>query len=183
MAYHIGCLETRWSGRATDEQSVEPLLEVLKATRKIHYIHRRCETTENFIYHLKALRRLSSLNLIYIATHGTPFTLHLARNQALVIDELEDQMRIGFNGRILHLGACRSMLSHSETRWQKFMDETGVAAVSGYSGGVDWIESAALELLWFAHLNSYSQLLASIKGFKNIYPDLCERAHFQVFSR
>jgi len=121
MAHHIGCLETRWSARANDERSVKPILQIIEANYGIRCIYRTCATPGDFEHHLKGFKRLSSCNLIYLAAHGSPFTIHLEGKHKITVDELEEQMQGGFEGRVLHLGACRSVLSRSQTRWQTFM--------------------------------------------------------------
>ena len=146
-------LESEWDHNLTNKETVQPLLEVLENSANIKFIHRRVATKGELKYFLDLWlkRKYSDYNIFSIDTHGTQNGLWLHTEEV----ELDDFKKwIGGRGQegILHLGGCE-ILAKPEEDLKKFLKETKLKALIGYTNSVDWIESAALSLLIFYTLS------------------------------
>ena len=54
-------------------------------------------------------------------------------------------------GRVIHLGSCESMKG-AKRDFDRFLRQTNAVAVCGYADEVDWVTSAAFEIVLFAQL-------------------------------
>lgn len=152
-AKKVACLETYWDD-LTDKSSVLPLLQMIEAREpKFRYVHRQLLTVEELKANLDLIGKAPSYQLIYLAFHGTPGAISVG-DDVLPVEDLAVMMGNRFAGRILHFGTC-STLRCAPERIQTFLEETGVAAVTGYERTVDWTESAAFELLYYHTWNEY----------------------------
>jgi hypothetical protein len=82
--------------------------------------------------------------------HGLDGTLTFDDNRATSLPRLAAAIagsKVPTN-RVVHFGAC-SVLT-DDAKAEKFMRSCGVSAVYGYATDVDWIDSAALDLLLMA---------------------------------
>ncbi len=68
-----------------------------------------------------------------------------------------------YQSRTVHLGGCELLGSLPAVR--RFMEQTGVRLVTGYTKPVEWIPSAALELLWFSSFQADKDIEAIWEEF------------------
>ncbi len=68
-----------------------------------------------------------------------------------------------YQGWTVHLGGCELLGSLPSVR--RFMEQTGVKLVTGYTKPVEWIPSAALELPWFSSLQGDKDIEAICEEF------------------
>ena len=87
--------------------------------------------------------------------------MHLS-NEEVTLDWLEGQLRGKCARRMIHFGSC-SMLGVHGNRLNRFLRETGALAASGYLGEVNWIRSAAFELLVLTELQYGALRVTSLK--------------------
>ena len=59
-----------------------------------------------------------------------------------------------------------------------FQEATGAKAVCGYTKDVDWVESAAFDLLLLESLTSSKRIDARINQLRRRYPDLTKALGF-----
>ena len=83
-------------------------------------------------------------------------------NGEVALDWLEDQLRGKCAHRIIHFSSCSTLRVHGN-RLNRFLHETGAVAVSGYEGEVNWIRSAAFELMVLSEFQYGALRAASIK--------------------
>jgi hypothetical protein len=62
-----------------------------------------------------------------------------------------------------------------------FVEKTGAAIVTGFTRDVDWIESAALEMMLFQNLQKYSSPKVACRNLIQNHPGLSESTGFRVF--
>jgi len=86
-----------------------------------------------------------------------------------------------FRGWALHFGSC-STLKGDEALIRKFMRETDIKLVTGYCKDVDWVESAALDLIIFRRIQEYKKLKSFLNFINSTYQDLVEINGFEGFS-
>ena len=66
----------------------------------------------------------------------------------------------GCRGRVVHLGSCGTVDVHGR-ELKKFLGRTGALAVCGFREDVDWLESAAFDMLVLGRLQGASFLRTS----------------------
>ncbi len=65
--------------------------------------------------------------------------------------ELEERLEGACKKRIIHFGSCGTLDIHGN-RVRSFLQRTGALAVCGYKSEVDWMLSAAFEIILFYEL-------------------------------
>ena len=149
----IFCVESYWSDALTDESSVRGLLQSLSGARGLRTAHRVVHGREALLDRLKqwSSPRSRAFGVCYLAFHGSPGTLY-AGDDEVTLDDIASTLQGRCAGRRLHLGAC-STGAVDEADLRELRRVTGAQWVSGYTTDVDWIESAALDLIlldWLA---------------------------------
>jgi hypothetical protein len=163
---------------------VLPLLRVLEQTRGVQYVHRHCSTKPELAYNLRKLGEHSSYQLVYLAFHGSSSMVHLrdepAKDDASTsLRELARLMGQHYEGRVVHFATCAT-ISHEPTV-RSFMDETGLAMVSGFTRSVDWLQGASLEMLYFGLWQEFHSVVKFDKRFKTEYPDLVRYLGYESY--
>ena len=187
----IFCLEGEWNDSLERPSSVEPVLEILNKSSQglVPYIRRDIGTMEEFGFYLdKALQaRYKKYPILYLAFHGE-------KGQILVGDQRKSESKVTLGviegllagrckGRIVHFGACDTMDVHGR-ELNRFLRITGALAVSGYTKSVDWIRSAAFDMLLLDAMQ-YSAfnrrgILAMQKRIKRDAPYLAQDLGFRM---
>jgi hypothetical protein len=81
-----------------------------------------------------------------------------------------------------HIGSCSALRCASE-RIETFLESTRVAAVTEYERQVDWMESAAFELLYYSTWTGYVNASAFRAHMLKAYGQLAERLGFACYFR
>lgn len=181
--YGVFCLEN-WSARLTNRESVKPILELAEREAGVEFIHRQVSGRDDFLDYIKRWAGgYTKYKLGYFACHGQPGSIVLG-NEELSIGELGKEFkdrRISCKGRILYFGSCAT-LGVSTRDLDRLLDDTQAAAICGYrhEDGVDWLESAAFELLLIGSLSSSARRGASfqLRDLKRDYSQLARDLHF-----
>jgi len=169
----IFCLEGDWWG-IKDQTTVEPALELLSKyyantppVPSPFYIHKDIGTIEEFEYYLKkwCLNKHSKYSILYLGFHGDPSVLYVGEKKKLTLDELELLLEGKCKNRFIHFGSCSTLLENGN-KLNRFIRNTGVEGVCGYCRDVDWVTSAAFEILLLSELQDCSFHLKSLKKFK-----------------
>ncbi len=148
----VFCLEGDWDSDLRHHATVGPVLELLDRSGypKVPYIRRDVATRAEFDYYLKKWiqRRYVSYPILYLGFHGGPGILHLGdkRKGPVTLDWLEERLKGACKGRVVHFGACGTLGVHGN-RIRSFLQRTKALAVCGYGKEVDWMLSAAFELI------------------------------------
>ena len=148
----IFCLEGDWETDLKSLTTVGPILELLEKshTPRVRYIRRDIATSVEFEHYLHKWiqRRYAAYPILYLAFHGFEGGIHLSerRGPDITLAWLEERLAGKCKGRVILFGSCETMKPR-ENLLRPFLEKTGALAVCGYKVEVDWMRSAAFELL------------------------------------
>lgn len=179
---HIACLESLWNDDIEDRWSVRPILEVVANIHDLKLAHLSCNTREEFVFNLQMLAKRRRYRMLYVALHGGPGEVYLADETAITLEELAELMGTRFKDWVVHFGSC-STVRVPEERLKAFLAATDVAMVLGYTQDVDWLESAAMDLLVFQALQQYVDMAACWRSLAETYTDMIARTGLTVALR
>lgn len=179
----ILCLEGEWSSNLEERLTVEPILTLLDRMDIARSIHRDVATRQEFDHYVDVWRqkRYAKYKVLYLAMHGDHGRIMLGRD-TLSLDELEVQMLGACSGKVVYFGSCLT-LSLEPKRLQQFAEATGARAVVGYRRRVDWIDSAAFEVLLLTRLSSGLRSDALFNRLTNEHPALTKSLGLVVATR
>lgn len=146
---HIYCLEGNWNNHPRCRQSVRPMLEILHHSAGIKFIHRKCNTVDDFFQYLRqyTFKRYKNYPILYIAFHGKPNGICIGR-EFVTLQEIADVLEGHLSSRIVHFGSCSTMRT-KRANIDDFMNRTKANVLSGYRKDVDFIEATINELNLF----------------------------------
>ena len=150
----IFCLEAcAWFGGLKDKTTVEPVLRLLESTKdyRVPYLHFDVATREELDFYLKKWCGTSfgeSHPILYLAFHGQRDGLFVGegRGNRLNLNQLGERLDGKCRGRIIYFGSCATVDVHGHAL-NAFLRRTRALAVFGYKADVEWLESAAFDLL------------------------------------
>lgn len=177
---NIFCLESLWNENVASKLSVLPLLDLVSKANDIKNIHLSCNTKSEFEFNIKYLKRRKSYQILYLAFHGSNKKIHFADGNEIDLEELVEILEENLSNMILHFGSC-STLKADDLSLKNFVKKTGTYLVSGYQTEIDWIESAAMDILYFTYLQKYKSPRHLEKHLIKNYPDLIEKTGFKMF--
>jgi hypothetical protein len=168
----VFCLEGDW-GALTDRTSVRLGLDMLMTVRRGRLIHRNAATLEEFEHYVNrwATAQYNGFPVAYFSFHGAPGTLSFARGD-VSLDDIARAIKRPLTGRILYFASC-STLDLPAAELKRFVRQTGVAAIVGYTTDVGWEESAAFDFTLLPGLLGGTPL-------KTTYEQLAERHPYFV---
>lgn len=124
----------------------------------MRFVHQRIETAQELHHYLSRFAGLESYGVAYVAMHGDTGKV-FAGGSAVALERLADWSRLGqpessrdrdatvdLEGKVLYVGSCAT-LNRQTRRMSELRERTGATAVCGYTRSVDWLESAALEVM------------------------------------
>lgn len=133
-------------------------------------VHRDTATKAEFDYYFaewlklrpKAYPLAYLAYLAYLASHGETGGISLSYTDSstdtgrrdweeVTLDDLCDRIGGRGKGRVLYFGSCE-VLKEDTQRLQRFCADTGISALVGYTKTVEWLESAACDLLVLSRL-------------------------------
>lgn len=169
---NIYCLEGNWNTNPNSKQSIKPILELLKTTCGIRYIHIKCDTKAELLKYLRqfTFKRYKNYKILYIAFHGKSNRIYTGKDYTS-LKEFGEVLESSLDGKIIHFGSC-STLKTSNKRIQEFLETTNADSISGYSKTIDFIDSTALDLLYFKLLQNYKHCLKAQRELKIQNPEL-----------
>lgn len=152
----IFCLEGEWESDLRKRDSVLPVLELLERLGKIKFIYRDAATTEEVKGYLTkwGQSRYDEYPVLYLATHGDKGQLKWGARQWMSLDSLAESLPASARGCWIYLGSCLTLFEPKDVR--RFVDQTGVEAVLGYRKSVDWIESAAFDVILLSAMANHA---------------------------
>jgi hypothetical protein len=177
----IACLESLWDTNVENKLTVAPLLELIASINYIRFTHLTCNTLDELEFNLRSLPSRRTYKILYLAFHGNPGEIQLGDDTVIPLEKLATMMGRKFAGWIIHFGTCGT-LQAPRPRLRTFFRETRVAMLLGYRKDVDWIESAAMDLILLDWLQSYKSLPSMWKRVRGSYRDLIAATGLTVFS-
>ena len=178
---NIACVESLWDGNIESRLSVVPLLELASKVDELKFAYLSCNTEQELKHNLKKLRRKRGYAILYLACHGRPGEIVLDES-SVDMEELAAIMGDGFTNWVIHFGTCAT-ISVEPARISRFIAATQVSMVLGYKTDVDWIDSAALDLVLFDRLQEYRDMHRFWETFKRRYRDLIGVTGLRAFLR
>lgn len=177
---HIACLESLWDEELENRLSVLPILELTARATSAKFVYLTCNTKAELRHNLGLLSRKKSYGVLVLAFHGDPGKIELAEHVLLSLDSLATLMKRRFAGWVVHFASCGTMRIEEE-KLARFVSETKVAMVTGFTKEVDWTEGAVMDLLLLRWLQYYRDLNALWKHLRKTYPDLIATTGMKAF--
>jgi hypothetical protein len=153
----VFCLEGDWEPNLKSKTSIGPVLELLETSSypSVPYIRRDVGTLTEFNYYLGrwTLKKYDHYPILYLGFHGSPGMLHIGygHGAGMNLKELGERLEGKCKKRIIHFGSCGTLDVHGATV-RSFIKRTQALAVCGYKSEVDWMLSAAFEIILFYEL-------------------------------
>ncbi len=166
----VFCLECDWWGDARQRYSMEYLLDLLDqfTPPRCRHVHYDVSTREEFFFLVKkwSQKRYRSHPLLYLGFHGKPGKILLGsakRAPVITLEEISEALAGRCNGRVILFGSCETIRA---VPWQrrKFLETTQALAICGYHREVDWMSSAAMDLIVLAAMQEFTFTLAGISA-------------------
>jgi hypothetical protein len=171
----IFCLEGEWTGDLRRRYSVEPLLALVDTHfaghLNVRHVWRDVATKDELRYYLERWRQrtFKTHPILYLAFHGKPGQILLSdlrkRDSKVSLTWIEELLAGRCRRRIVHFGACSTLDVHGN-RLNAFLKKTGALAVSGYMQEVDWLRSAAFELLVLTAMQYGAQTVSGMRSIE-----------------
>lgn len=175
----IFCLEGAWEKRLDDKASVIPTLEMLERLELARFVHRDVGTEEELYHYLQkwTQRGYSSYEVLYFAFHGVKGGISVGRG-VVPLHDLAGKLQGKAKGRVVYFGCCDVFRDTDEV--EDFRAATGAKLICGYRKEVDWVESAAFDLLLLESLTDDLRIDARVNRLRARVPDLVERLGFKT---
>lgn len=176
----VFCLEGAWAKRLDDRASVLPTLDMLERLCMATYVHRDVGTEEELYHYLGkwAQAGYRRYGVLYFAFHGVKGGVNVGRGTVTLAD-LAERLDGKATGRIVYFGCCSVLRDRQGV--EDFRRATGARLVCGYTKKVDWVESAAFDLLLLRSLMSDARIDARVNQIRRDYGDLVARLGFTSF--
>ncbi|YCN55431.1 DUF6642 family protein [Rhodococcus erythropolis] len=176
----VFCLEGEWEESIESRLSIEPALRLLEARDDIRLVHRDIATLAELEYYLDRWlnTRLRGYDFGYLGFHGSAERLDVGHEQ-MSLDDLAELIDGRCQGKVVYFGSC-SVLSAPDEVLTNFCRRTGARAVAGYTKNVDWIETAAFELLLVTKLVHSTNMKPAYTSLCKTYPDMTRRLGFRM---
>ena len=175
----ILCLESDYEDKMTNDWTVQGVLQQLK-NFEIDSIYRRFSTKEELSFLLKKLKSASYANysIIYLTCHGSPGYIHV-NEEEISLAELAQMSNGAFKNKIIHFGSCETV--KSEKRVEAFLTESKALMISGDLKQIDFLESVAMDLLYFNAAQDYKSSKYLKKFIENNYVGLKDKTGFKIY--
>ena len=176
----IFTFEGDWEPDLKDKSSIRPNLETLRDAYGIKFIHRQIGTPGELRYYVekwlkKGRGHYRHYRVGHFALHGSPGVLWLEEGDVGVsFSKLQGWINEGAKGRVIFFDSC-STIDISAKKIQAFLDSTKARAVVGFTKEVDWLESAAFELLVLHALTYFESPKKAELHLKEEYEEFVER--------
>lgn len=176
---NIACLESIWDQDLENRMSVRPVLELTSYATGAKFIYLTCNTKPELRHNLELLWKRKGYGILLLSFHGDPGIIELAGTN-VNLESLAWMMRKHFAGWVVHFASC-STVKIDEERMAKFVKQTGVAMVMGYTEAVDWTDGSVMDLLLLSRLQYYRNVRSLWKHLAKRYPGLLKMTGLEVF--
>jgi len=177
---NIFCLEGEWLKDLRKKRSIVDALIFLEKNSTVKYIHRNCNTVEEFanrfVEYKKAIYK--DYSICYLAYHGKPNGIMMGKN-ILTLDEIAEISSGQLKNKIIHFGSCSS-LKLDKRHLKKFLEKTEALCISGFTIDVDFIPSSVFDLLYFEICQRYKDITCIERDMKRYYGKLVKELSFRM---
>lgn len=181
-------IEGEWNpSQPRNRESVKSFLTVLEDLGEIEWFHRDAATRAE-VNHLldrwSTTRGYGKYKLLYLSFHGDAANgLWIpGEDSSISLGRLATRLKDACRGRVIHFGSCE-VLNVKPARLVDFRDRTGASLVCGYTKSVDWVESAALDMLLISYLAAAARPEQAVKKLRKNNPVLVEKLGFVTSRR
>lgn len=180
---NIYCLEGNWSNQPSSKLSIKPILDLLYMTSKVKYIYNKCQTKNEFLFHLERFTNKTYKNypVLYIAFHGRTNRIYTG-SEEITLQEISNLLEGKLEGKIVHFGSC-STLRIADSKISDFILRTKCNFISGYKKDVDFICSTAFELLFFEYLQNCAIAYKLDKKITSQFYSLKRKFNFKIYEK
>lgn len=140
-----------------------------------------CNTVEEMKCNLAKFNNEVGHGILYLAFHGKPGRIVL-NEESIDLGSLAQLIGSRFASCIVLFGSCGTIDVPRE-QIMNFMAVTKTTMIMGYRKKVDWMESAALDLLLFHRIQLYKDMRKFWSDFRNQHHDLISITGLEVFRR
>jgi hypothetical protein len=175
----VFCLECDWYDHPVKRFSMEHILNIVDLLNKPKYdhIHYDVSTEEEFRFLLNkwAQKKYSSHPILYLGFHGVPGAIKLRNGKHAPMVTLEDLGQIlkgKCQKRVIFFASCKTLHNKPYER-SKFFEATGALAICGYKEYIDWMLSAAMDLIVLSAMQEHT---FNLNGIRAIASRIKERA-------
>lgn len=174
----IFCLETSWETHLADRKSVLPILDLLHRTEDVRYIHRDVGTTEELFHYLDrwSLKGYAAYPVLYLAFHGTKGAICISDKVHVALTDLGQALKGKAAGRTIVFGSCDTV--RDRVAVADFRKATKAHVVCGYKRKVEWLDSAAFELILLGELTTSQKQGAAVNRIHRNYATHARRLGF-----
>ncbi len=177
---NIACLESLWDENLEQRLSVLPILELTSRATSARFVYLTCNTRAELKHNLRLLCRKKSYGILVLAFHGDPGKIELGGDVFVSLESLATMMGTLFAGWVIHFASC-STVDVEAARLARFVSETKVAMITGFTKEVDWTEGAVMDLLLLRWLQYYRDMNALWKHLQKNYSGLIETTGMKAF--
>ena len=178
---NIFCLESSWGRNSENQLTVFPILDLIERRHYVKCAHLACNTIEQLKCHLSKFKVEKERGILYLAFHGEPGKISLD-GKLINLESLAQFMGLSFARWVVLFGSC-STIDVPKEEILNFMTVTGVSMILGYQNKVDWMESAALDLLVFHQIQPYKDMRKFWSDFRERHKELISITGFRAFHR
>jgi hypothetical protein len=143
-------LESYWSEDLTQHDSVQPFIKGLCDLYQWEFHYRTFDSANDLSFWIDSfqkIRRSKQQKIVYIASHGDAKGQLTTLEENIPITKLSKALNAAPSVMGLHLGACS--LGKSDLL-EKLLKSTPLEWVAAYDQEVPWLESTALDLLFWS---------------------------------
>ncbi|HVV76714.1 MAG TPA: DUF6642 family protein [Mycobacteriales bacterium] len=177
----IFCLEGEWDTSMADRATVEHVLRMLEGLRIARVIHRDVGTRQEFEYYCKrwAQKGYADYRIGYFAFHGRPGCIDISSKETATLEQFANLLGNKIAGRVVYMGSCGTLAAEPD-ELKHFCAATEAKGIAGYTKSVNWVESAAFDLITLTALQSAKTMQPMFKRLQKRYPDLVDTLGFRV---
>jgi len=175
----IFTIEGHWGYDLRNPMTIQPALELLRTVEGVDFIHQKCATDKEFMYYLRqwSLNRYSGYPILYLLSHGKEFGINLVE-KFITLDEIAGELADKCSNRIIMVSSCSTM-AIDKRHLKRFLKFTNALMICGYRDDVDWLRSAAFEILILSEIqrNEFSgrgieAIRKRMTQISNLFPEL-----------
>ena len=178
MTWDVFCIETVWE--RDRNLSALPMLEMMRSRGGMDFVCRNAVTKDEFFRHLRSWDKSEAgrYPILYLGYHGAAGEIWLdggelnAVQNRVDVADIVDGIEHSCENCVLHFGSCGTI---DEQHAQELFDARDASGVSGFRNEVDWVQSAAFELMYLELLQAVKSRDAKIKWLRRDRVMECRR--------
>ena len=178
---HVACLESFWTYNVENRLSVGPVLELLGKSNGTRSVILTCNTIDELKFNLEIVKHMKEYRILCLAFHGYPGGICLP-DLHIDMETLASFMGKDFRNWVIFFDSCRT-INVGKDRIFDFISATEAKMVIGYKREVNWLDSAALDLLILNWLQLYKDMRKFWKRFRRVYGDMVGHSGLDVYHK